>query len=345
MFNTSGSFAAATTLVASSGAVTVRKFAVAYEQTSGHCMVAYSTGTGKKVDYRTATGGVLGSAATVFSTSALATDCVRLAAKPSSDEIMLLAVDYNADLRASIWSGSAWGSVTTPSTNVDSAYEESFAGAYENTSGDGLMVYGNTGVSTPYYRTYTSGTWSAQSSMTACSNTPQYIRMASKPGSDEIVCGILDNNGRIRMYIWNGSSWASNLEITTSAFYTDRRPFDVAYSPDGSKALVVYGINTNIPQYRTYSGGSWSSATAMTDMGSTPQWVQVIPGSSGGEMFVAIANAGLDLNLWKWSGTAMGTMSTVETNLGGSNTTEQFWLMGPKSSPTITSWENVDPGP
>ncbi len=117
--------------------------------------------------------------------------------------------------------------------------------------------------------------------MSACNDVPQYIRMASSPTSNQIVCGMIDASNRVRVYVWNGSSWGSTLEVTTNATYSDRRPFDVAYQPDGLKAMVVYGDDKNWPLYRTFNGTSWSSATNMTNIGDKPCWVEVVSGSSG----------------------------------------------------------------
>ncbi len=344
MFNTSGTFAAPTTLIATTGYTTVRKFGIAYEQISGNCMIMYANGAGNDADYRIATGGTLsGSNPSAISSTAYV-DCVRLIAKAGSNEILALCSDYNSDFRARVWNGSSWGAITVLSTNVVSPFTESFAGAYENTSGDVMVVYNTAASSTPSYRSYIGGVWSSAASMTACSGVPQYIKLAAKPGSNEIVCGILDANNHVRVYIWNGSSWASTIEVTTNAGYSDRRVFDVAYQPDGLKAMVVYGNNSNQPAYRTYSSGSWSGATNMTNMGTTPQWVQAVPGKNAGELFVLVSDAGLDLNVWRWSGTAMGSMATLETSLGGTTTTEPFSMVL-RTGLKVSSWQNVNPNP
>ncbi len=58
-----------------------------------------------------------------------------------------------------------------------------------------------------------------------------------------------------------------------------------------------------------------------------------------------VSDAGMDLHEWKWSGTAMSTMSTLETSLGGSVTTEPFTVTPATRSVSITSWELVAPTP
>ena len=122
---------------------------------------------------------------------------------------------------------------------------------------------------------------------------------------------------------------------------TDRRPFDVAYEPDGSHALVVYSDNTTSLGYRTYNGSGWSAASSMASLGAKPQWVQVVPGRTGSEMFIAAADLNLDLYVCRWDGSTMSSFTTITTTLGGSNTTEQFWLLPPKNGARIIKWREV----
>ena len=344
MFNTGAGFAAPSTLTANSNTNGVRRVAVAYEQTSGDCLTAYIVNGSNNIQYRTATAGVLSGPATVIASSDVP-DWVNLYPKSGSDEVLLLATNESDAFYARFWNGSSWGTTTTLSNSVATATPEKFGAVYQASNGTAMVVYGVTGSSTPNYRTYSAGAWSSVFTMPACSAEPKYIHLAAKPGTNELVCGVLDNNTHIRVYIWDGSSWISNLEVSTNATYITRRPFDVAYQPDGLNAMVVYSVNTGTPNYRTYAAGAWSAATSMSNMSNRPQYVQVVPGKTGGTLTIAIADGGQDLNVWKWTGSAMGTMNTLEANMGGSTAVEQFFTIGSSSSkPKIATWQQSNPG-
>ncbi len=349
MYNTGSGFGARTTLTADSGLTTWRRVAVAYEQSSGDSLAVWSVPSPFNVNYQAATSGVVTSSGTVLTTGAIP-EWVVLSPKPGSDEIMLMVSDDNNQLSTCAWNGSSWGSSTSfGATNP--SLKESFATVYQSNNGTALAVYGVSGSTTPQYRTYASGAWSAASTMTACNGNPEWVRLAAKPGSNEVVCGILDSNQRLRMYIWTGSAWASSVEICTDTWRSDRRLFDVAYQPDGLNALVVYGQNSTALAFRTYNGTSWSAAANMTDWGGNPaqnrpSFVRVVPWLSGGEMFVVASTSSNDnLNAWRWSGTAFGSMTTLETSLGGTNTTQRFSMPAPTFRPKIASWQQVNPNP
>lgn len=322
----------------------MRKFAVAYEQTSGDCLVAYSTGTSLGVASRTGSAASMSGATSVMVANT-EFNTIALYPKPGSDEILLLAQDANHDLRACLWNGSGWGSVALLTANLKQVVHEVFAAAYQGSSGTPMVVYGLNGSNIAKYRTYsyTAAAWSAEANMPATNDDPYYVRLVAKTSSNEVLCGILDASKRIYASRWNGSSWSSATMIADNTQYEDRRCFDIAYEPDESHALIVYGDNDESPAYRTWDGSAWSSASSAGDAGGRPCFVQLSPAGSGNQILVTCSTDSGALKGWQWNGTS-GAIATIEASPGSTYDSEYFDALSAVTAATairITSWREV----
>jgi len=120
---------------------------VAYEQTSGNPMLVWTDGTALKYAKGTWNGSsYTWSAATTISTLAATPTQLRLAADPTSNE-MILAVNYANEIdTAIVWDGTTWGNEQILDANTGHDRTDIYV-AYEQQSGDALVVYatGTTG--------------------------------------------------------------------------------------------------------------------------------------------------------------------------------------------------------
>lgn len=311
-----------------------RAMDAAYELVSGDAMVVHWKYAVGKIGYRTWNG-------TTLSAESLLTlpgytqesDYLTLYPRPGTDEIVLLAEDGDTPtcrLSACIWNGNSWGSWTTISTVVSSDDEECYSMAFESQSGDGLLVYADTGQSQPRYRTLSGSTWSAQSLMPTIGATPIWVRLAADQTGNTILFASLDDQRDVNVNVWNGSAWGSNLEVETNTADYDRRQADLAFESGTNRALLVYGESgINQPRYRTWNGSVWSAELSGTSIGRPSKIVHVVTGNSPGEAFIAISDDQRDLHLLRWIGSAWSTDTIIETDLGGTADGEPFMLAIP----------------
>jgi uncharacterized repeat protein (TIGR01451 family) len=175
------------------------------------------------------------------------------AACPARDEKLAGYVEDGGRLYAQIWNGSAWSTVSPSplATVASSASHWPIAVAYEQLSGDGMVVYSNgDNDSTPLtFMVWNGSSWSSPQQISAPqAGVVRQIRIASKPGADEMVLVASNADGEDYALVWNGSSWGNGITLTTT-YYTSTPDFvDVrqvagsAVLPHLERKLVEFGV-------------------------------------------------------------------------------------------------------
>jgi hypothetical protein len=311
-----------------------RNFDIAYEQASGDALIVYYDHSEGNFGYRTYNGSALSSESDLSRSGLLGNDYILLVPKPDSDTIVLITLGQisggDPAISANIWNGSSWQGWTTIENTAVSNDDECFAFAFESNSGDGLLVYGESGVNSPRYRTLSGTSWSSENSLPSTGSPPKWVRLTSDPGSNQILFAGLDNLNDLNLNSWSGSSWGSNTEAESTVAATDRREFDIAYESQGGEALLVYSESSNTRlRYRTWNGSSWSSEQSGTDLGSQGRTVELRTGTAAGEIFIAASDDGSDIELMRWTGSSMTSKTRIEDNIGGTSITESFMIAVP----------------
>ncbi len=337
------SWGTVTTIIDNSGATVDRRwFDIAYERQSGNIMVVYMNDSAETIPYYQFWNGSTWSAGEQCATIGDGNLAwVRLEAKPKTDsnEIILATEDSNKNIYAQVWNGSTWGNATKVNVACDVATNQSFDVAYEQLSGHALVVYQDVD-DIPRYSIWEASSWGTGGNCTARGAGDQrWAKMASKPGSDEIILGTQDNLNDIQVEIWNGSTWDNYQEVELTAPGIGKRYFDVAYETTiNQKGMIVWSDNTNIPKYCTWNGSTWSSPEApATTVGAVPQWIALASDPSTYEIMLMTsdddATAGPDIDVQKWNGSTWGTVTPVETN--SMNSQECFGIAGNEYWPTL----------
>ena len=144
------------------------------------------------------------------------------------------------------------------------------AKALNVTAGDGLVIYGQSGNTTPQWRTYssTNNNFSSAAGTVSGATGLQFI-IRTSPTKQEAIAGYEDTSGNLYIMCYNGTSWSNEWSVAVGGTGTTRR-FDIAYESNSGDVMVVYSTNaanTNELAYRTKSGSTgcgsanWSSAT------------------------------------------------------------------------------------
>src|SRR6185503_6185801 len=199
--------------------------------------------------------------------------------------------NFGADF-ADIWS--------TEPTGADRPFDI----AYEDSSGDLMIVYdkvSTTSAEELFYRIMTNssttfGSETAIDTQTANSATDRvygHVILASDDGSDKIGRVETDiSNSDVNTAIWSGTAWGDNNLVTASSTATHDEHLGIAWETNSGHLLTVGGAGAEIA-YREYTT-SWQIAGNVggvaTGVG-TINWISMkpMPRSAGNEIFLAFS--------------------------------------------------------
>lgn len=256
---------------------------------------------------------------------------VRLASNPnttSNQLAMAFQDDTNADTFAAIWSGSAWGYMTTISTAYTIVGRETIAIEYSTYFNKILVLSGN-GANSMAWKWYVQGAgdWTAGTAFDPdpdAGNDVCFSMLKSDPAAsstdDYIMYAGVNDLSDLNAWIWDmadvtpGRYYIVN-EVDEGLDSATTRCIDFAWEVTDNKGLIVWGTTSGAIHYNTFSaavgwGASWS--TSIPAAGTHP-WVQLrtntrnIAGDT--KILGAMLNSAFDLGALKWDGATL-------TNIG-----------------------------
>ncbi|MCG2676717.1 hypothetical protein L6304_06070, partial [bacterium] len=192
--------------------------------------------------------------------------------------------------------------------------------AYEQSSGDAIVVFTiNTNV-IPQYYSWNGSAWGTVAEACAAigSGDSEWIGLASKPGADEIIMVTQDANYDVYAQIWDGSAWGNAVNLTAATDVLTNQCFDVAYEQLNKRAMVVYTTLDNyIPKYSIWETANlWvagGEAAPIADTVNDLRWVRLAARPGSNEILLATSDTDPDLNVQLWYSGATETWSTVPT--------------------------------
>jgi Mg-chelatase subunit ChlD len=201
-------------------------FDIAYEQSTGRAMVVWADSN--YVKYRIWNGVSWGSEQNLYSFSN-SVCWLKLAVDPHSNNMILVSQDIANDIYANTWTGSSWSTRRSLENNAGTYTRRTVDVAFEQSSGTGLVVWGDT-TSTPKYETWNGVSWSNEASASNFgSGSPMWVQLTPDPSSDEIFLMTTDGYNDLNIQKWSGSSWSSATEVETSSS-NSYECFDIAYN-------------------------------------------------------------------------------------------------------------------
>jgi hypothetical protein len=181
-----------------------------------------------------------------------------------------------------------------------------------------MTVYGERNAQTPRYVTWDGSSWSGENSAPSVGGEIRWIVQGSCPLRDEKIMGALDDNGHVNLEVWDGTSWGSPLEVTTTIGGTNSayRGFDIAYEHVGGDAIVVYHTGGNDPEYRVWDGSSWSAATTIDlPTGGIPVWIKMQPyATASDDIILMTLDTSNTITAAVWDGNSWGNTIALETS-------------------------------
>ena len=297
-----------------------RGFDIVYEQNSNDAMVVYRNSYISTCipRYRVWDASTWSTEATVDGTDAgnAYIQWVRLAAKPNSDEIMLVFMNSDDHLRAQVWDGDAWGNTIVLSTNVMLNNYQCFDVVYEQNTGNAVVVWSDQTTGTVRSCVWNGTVWGTDSAIYTYSDGVYWIKLASDPNSNNILMGALDSTYDISVSAWNGSTWTSTDQLIEDASHgNNRRYFDVEFEQISGTGMIMWSDDTHTPGYRLWNGSdySWSTQYNASSVGSSyVSWVKLIPDLYSDRMFLMTSDGANDISTQQFSESTWSTPTKFE---------------------------------
>ncbi len=296
-------------------------------------------------------------------------------ASPTKRELVAGYVSSTGVMQILCFDGSSWSnewSATVGGTGTTRRFDI----AYETTSGDVMVLYsGNVATSNELrYRTKLGsagcggGNWSGEVNLdpVRTSGTVQWVKFASdrRSSSNLLAATWADSNRDLSAMFWSGSSWSNepataletSLEVASAAQDVDS--FDLEYESVSGDLLVAWGNSagnngTNGVRYRTCTGGvaacTWSATLTPPTFADDATSLDLAANPDTDELaFASVGNAGNDLQVGYWSGSAWTNTANLDTScttpVAGMKKVAVGWLVLGGVSRSIITYDDQGGG-
>jgi len=243
---------------------------------------------------------------------------VTSASAPGGRSAIVVGVDSNGVTQGERWTGTQWEAIPlNPLATGVLTNRQGFAVAYEQTTGDAMLVW-NDGA-TLQYATYTSQGWSAASTVVAYTGAePQRLQIAAQPRGDQLLLTVSDANVNDRALIWNGTTWGHEVVLDPGGGdFAEQIALSPAYESVSGDATVFYGKTGDSAIYqRVFSNNAWGPELSVS-LGISGQPVTIVTGSDPNSDRIGLAvmsnTGGLSRQdtLARWSGGAWEAITQI----------------------------------
>lgn len=283
------------------GSTSTRSFDIAYEKNSDRAVIVFSP-TASAVDfaYRTWDGTTLSSATTVNAppTTGLL-NWIELKQNPlaASNDIAMILLDSNSDVYGMAWNGSSWSTMGTAAVwdaTAASATKKAIDVEYEQTSGRAMFMWGDSVATDQYYRIWNGSTLTAATllDIPAQGGVAEWIQLAARPNSNEIIVGTQDAGSDLNTRKWSGTAWdtaTQHPEHAATVENINSRSFDIVWETHTSNpgsAWLLWGNGSTVTT-RQWTGVAWGTASTLSGSDDT-SFIRLRADAASGAVFAAI---------------------------------------------------------
>ncbi|MDH4101044.1 MAG: hypothetical protein OEV28_10800, partial [Nitrospirota bacterium] len=245
---------------------------------------------------------------------------VILRTEPAGGNKRIAAIkDQGGKLFLNSWDGLVWSSGIAGGIALTNDVYRQFDVAYEKalqvdaTAYRAIVVYALSAGTVLKYRVWDGAAWGDETALPAIPTTGaiRWVRLETKPGTDEIMAVWSDANSDLGAAVWTGSTntWTVKAAVLTATLGSaTEQAWDVAYESSSKDAMVAWIDTTAIPKYFTYIGTTWtgpSSATTITTAVNDFLVLKADSLSTSNQILMGIDDvSGKTLKVELWSGTA-----------------------------------------
>ena len=289
----------------------------------------YGSTTNSLPFYRRLIGADWGNPGTVTTGGSPTVCWAELEGCPVRKELVAGVIDSNSDIKLSVWNGSSWGNQHTFSVSADMNYK-CFDIAYESQSGEALVM-GRVGTGAALHYNIWNGTnWLFSNPQVAFSlpnGNVSFVGMASQPGSDEILIGVITELRTLQLVRWDGSAFHDLGTIEAQTARADTRVVEIIYEHQSGDAMVLWARNGDSAiKYRMWDGVALGAEGSLPDFGGVNNfWMGGTADSDPASdyiVFAALDNF-CDINVAIWDGD--NWIDSREIEISGAASTDQIF--------------------
>lgn len=272
------------------------------------------------VYHRVLDGSTIGSSASVGDLGGDAKDVMTLRS-PDLSRVVYLTLNASGQVGARVRNDRGVGTETVVATGVPVATPSPLGAGYFSPGGTLAVAYGTTGSSTCWVRTLSGTTLgTATATPLSLSSAPAKVRVASRPGSNEVLIVAQDSSLRLAATVWNGTAFRATSTID-AAYTGGVNRWECAWTRAGEAVIVLANDASTGTSVVSLVGDTWTAVSSAPTAAGAISRVMISedprqPGgglavgtlSSGGVLEVTTRNAGV------WSATSQ-VATSVDTSL------------------------------
>jgi hypothetical protein len=166
----------------------------------------------------------------------------------------------------------------------------------------------------PNYRTWHDAVWGSEyKSVSVGNKVANWIELEGSVSRTELVMGAGTLSDDVYLSVFDGTDWASTLQLATSSDST-HKGFDIAYESVSGDAIVVTseGADTSL-RHAVWDGSSWSVPvdTPVISAGQA-EWVVMEADPKSDEIMIGVYTDTPQIELFCWDGTTMNNLGVIE---------------------------------
>lgn len=293
-----------------SGAITQSTTSVTIATTSTESLTAYAEGSQTSPRYRIWNGTTWSAESNALDVGAAQTWVVTRAA-PAENEYILATEGTDSDVNVQVYQNGAWDHLQEITGSVANTAMRAFDVAYEQVSGDALVVSCD-GNADPTYYIWDGSTWTnggAGIGLTG-GNTCGWVKLIADPVSDEIIAITRDTGGiTYEARVWSGSAWGNSTTWgSMQSTQTNHEGIAAAYEDSGNQAVVAVsnGAGSSFT-WRSWNGTTWSTPAVTVALGDDFESGTIVADDGTDNMALCYVDQDRDIGVVRWTGAAPWT--------------------------------------
>jgi hypothetical protein len=239
---------------------------------------------------------------------------------PIRKEIIMGTLDESNDINFAVWDGVSWGNLIEFTQDTGIFDNQCFDIAYENLSGDALVVGRYAALADVRYNIWDGNAWAFATAQIDANLTPTstlvYVDMASKPNSDEILIALVDGIENLKVVQWDGSSFIDHGEIEIVMSQSEYGSAEVVYEQQSGDALVLWTRKNSSEIYTSVWDGAALTPVGLAQLpncGTIPYVIRAAADPMSDYIFVAAVDKFLDLTVAVRDGNSWIDSREIET--------------------------------
>ncbi len=194
-----------------------------------------------------------------------------------NEKIMATVAGGSNTLYVQRWNGTSWSQEWN--VNLTAATNRNFTIAYEQISGNALVIYGDNTTQIKY-RKWDGSTWTGElSAGTILDDIPVFVQAVGRPPwvnhkVNDIVVMVTTNAGSLYAMRWNNGVWGDQIKMTTNPAQITSDVASAVYETQTGQIMVIWGAADKTIRYRKFTDSWQAEAIAYSDLSANASWLK-----------------------------------------------------------------------